>query len=64
MVLVLVMAAPVDPCVRDVDRERPRFCFGEQTEHESSVQLTELFDGDRVAYKNHIKKTFSSHLHL
>lgn len=34
---------------RDVDRERPRFVFGEHTEHESSVQLTELFDIDRVA---------------
>lgn len=40
----------VGPCaVRDVDRERPRFVFGEHTEHESSVQLTELFDGDLVA---------------
>lgn len=38
-------------CERDVDRERPRFVFGEHTEHESSVQLTELFDIDLVAYK-------------
>lgn len=38
------------PCiVREADLERPRFAFGEQTEHESSVQLTELFDGDLVA---------------
>lgn len=36
-------------CERDVDRERPRFVFGEHTEHESSVQLTELFDIDLVA---------------
>lgn len=33
---------------REVDLERPRFTFGEHTEHESSVQLTELFDGDLV----------------
>lgn len=39
-----------DDCVmvRDVDLDRPRFVFGEHTEHESSVQLTELFDGDLV----------------
>lgn len=36
--------------VRDVDLDRPRFVFGEHTEHESSVQLTELFDGDLVTY--------------
>lgn len=44
----LIVAAV--PCVcGDVDRERPRFVFGEHTEHESSVQLTELFDIDLVA---------------
>lgn len=42
-----VRMAAVGP--RDVERERPRFVFGEHTEHESSVQLTELFDIDRVA---------------
>lgn len=53
MVATAVAVGPV--CVRcdvrcvDVDRERPRFDFGEHTEHESSVQLTELFDGDLVA---------------
>lgn len=42
-------------CVRDVDRERPRFVFGEHTEHESSVQLTELFDIDLVACNAYIQ---------
>lgn len=37
--------------VRDVDLERKRFVLGEHTEHESSVQLTVLFDGDLVTYK-------------
>lgn len=44
-----------DDCIgtcleREVDLERPRFVFGEHTEQESSVQLTELFDGDLVTY--------------
>lgn len=30
----------------NIHLERNRLDFGEHTEHESSVQLTELFDGD------------------
>lgn len=39
-------------CPRDVDLERKRFALGEHTEHESSVQLTELFDGDLETYQS------------
>lgn len=46
---VRMAAGAAGACVRDVDRDRPRFVFGEHTEHESSVQLTELFDIDLVA---------------
>lgn len=35
---------------RNTYRDRRRRAFGEHTEHESSVQLTELFDGDRVPF--------------
>lgn len=46
---------PVTCFVRDVDLERKRFDLGEHTEHESSVQLTELFDGDLDTYLKKIK---------
>lgn len=42
---------PVTCLAPDVDLERNRFTLGEHTEHESSVQLTELFDGDRDTYQ-------------
>lgn len=42
---------PVTCLVRDVDLERKRFDLGEHTEQDSSVQLTELFDGDLDTYQ-------------
>lgn len=54
------MANIVDNQVNIITYEDANLCayldlrrrdFGEHTEHESSVQLTELFDGERVPFK-------------